>query len=396
MGDIDYRVFDADNHYYETRDAFMRYMEPAFRDRAFQVEKGPDGEDRMFLDEKPYTYIAPKFDKTNPPGSLVQILKDKGNVKWEDSYVAEEMHPAYVNRDARLELMDEQGLGAAVLLPTLAVCIEHPIRHDPALTFAHLRAFNRWLEDDWGYAHQNRIFAVPLLSLLDLDLAIEELERVLALGARMIHLKAGPVDGRSPADPHFDAFWARLEESGAALVFHIADSGYNERYSVDWGEHANPPVREQSAFQWATFHGDRPIMDTLTALVCHNLFGRFPGIRVMSIENGSGWVDYLVTNMNKKKGMGRFGLWPGGRPAGRLGDIFKRHVYVSPYPEDDVLALVEFLGPDHVLFGSDFPHPEGLADPLGFVDLMPGLPVDQLQRVMCGNTSELLGVDIAS
>jgi predicted TIM-barrel fold metal-dependent hydrolase len=152
-------------------------------------------------------------------------------------------------------------------------------------------------------------------------------------------------------------------------------------------------VREQSAFQWAAFHGDRPIMDTLTALIFHNLFGRFPGLRVMSVENGSGWVSYLLSNMDKKKGMGRFGPWIGGRPVGRPSDTFRQHVFVSPYPEDDVPALVEVLGAEGVIFGSDHPHPEGLADPLAFATLLEGVPAAQVRQVMRDNGANLLGFD---
>jgi predicted TIM-barrel fold metal-dependent hydrolase len=386
------RPIDADNHYYETRDAFTRHIEARYAERTLRVLRDASGEERMWLDARPYTYVDPKYDRTNPPGSLAEILRNKGNVAWKDSYSAEQMRPAYVDREARLALLDEQGLDAAVLLPTLAVCVEHPIRHDPELTYAVLRAFNRWLEDDWGFAHRERIFAAPLLSLLDLDLAQEELERVLARGARLVHLKPGPVAGRSPADPHFDPFWARVQEAGVPVVFHISDSGYNELYSVDWSESANPPVRQQSAFQWAMFHGDRPIMETLAALCFHNLFGRFPGLRVMSIENGSGWVEYLVSNLDKKKGMGRFGPWLGGRPEGRMSDVFKRHVWVAPYPEDDVQRLIGFLGAERVLFGSDFPHPEGLKQPLDFADLMPQVSEAQRRRVMRENAAELLGL----
>ena len=120
------------------------------------------------------------------------------------------------------------------------------IRHDAELSGAVLRAFNRWLEDDWGYAYQDRIFAVPLLSLLDVDEAVRELERVLDAGARLVHLKCGPVEGRSPADPHFDAFWARVNEAKVPVVFHIGDAGYNELFGAAWGE---DPTRRSAGSQ---------------------------------------------------------------------------------------------------------------------------------------------------
>src|SRR6202022_3273686 len=98
--------------------------------------------------------------------------------------------------------------------------VEHFI-DDPAVLYANLAAFNRWLDDDWGYAYGDRIYGVPILSLRVLDAAIKELDRCIARGARVISLKTGPVYGRSPGDPHFDPFWARVDEAALTVALHI-------------------------------------------------------------------------------------------------------------------------------------------------------------------------------
>jgi predicted TIM-barrel fold metal-dependent hydrolase len=389
---LDYPTVDADNHYYETPEAFSRHIESRFAERTLRVERDGDGAEVVVLDGRPYTFSDPKFDRTNPPGSLTSILRDPEAAQYAATFSEEFMLPAYQDREARLALMDDQGIEAAILLPSLAVCVEQPISADPELTAAVLRAFNRWLEDDWGYAWRERIFAVPLVSLLDVDAACAELDRVLARGARLVHLKTGPVAGRSPADPVFDPFWARVEEAGIPVVFHIGDSGYPEMFGPAWGEDPQASVRRFSAFQWAFLHGDRPLMETLGALTYHNLFGRFPGVRVMSIENGSDWVAYLFRHLDKKKGMGRHGPWPGGYFRGRPSEILGRHLYLTPYPEDDVPALLDLVGDDHLLFGSDHPHPEGLADPNSFAALLGDAGPATVRRVMRENTAGLLGL----
>ena len=79
-------------------------------------------------------------------------------------------HPDYVDRKARLAAMDEQGVEACLMLPTTGVSIEPQLReprHREAL-YPSVRAFNRWLEEDWGYGADGRIFGAPILSLLDL------------------------------------------------------------------------------------------------------------------------------------------------------------------------------------------------------------------------------------
>ena len=110
----------------------------------------------------------------------------------------------------------------------------------------------------------------------------------------------------------------------------------------------------------------------------------------MSIENGSLWVPYLTRAMDKMGGMGRNGPWPGGRITERPSAIFKRHVFVSPYHEEPIAELVDLIGASQVLFGSDFPHAEGLADPRSFADALPDLAYDDLRLVMRDNGRSLV------
>jgi predicted TIM-barrel fold metal-dependent hydrolase len=302
------------------------------------------------------------------------------------------MQPEYQGRDARLALMDRQGLESILIFPTIAVTVEHFMRDDAEQMYGNLRAFNTWLDETWGFAHRDRIFAPPLISLLDRERAVQELEWALRRGARAICLRPGPAYGRSPADPYFDPFWARVDEAGAVVGYHITESGYNEMMSVHFGEEPNPPSHGQSALQWSCFYGDRPIMDTVAALVFGNLFGRFPRVRVVSVENGSLWVPYLMRVMDKMGGMARNGPWIGGRIREKPSEIVRRHVFVAPHHfGEDLLELARVLGPSQILFGSDFPHGEGLPEPLEFVQRLDGLPPDQVRMIMRDNARGLLG-----
>lgn len=398
MTDFDYPLIDADNHYYERPDCFSRNIEAAYRDRCITATATPDGDWEVQVAGRPYRFMHVKFDKTNPPGSLYEVLRasdGESDINWGSSYSAELMLAAYQDRDARLTLLDEQNVQATIMLPTFGVSVEDYLVDDPDATYANLRSFNRWIEDDWGYAYADRIFCPPLLSLVDLDQAILELDRVLEAGARIVHLRPCPRgDGnRSIADPHFDPFWARLDEAGVPVAFHIADFRYPE-LAVAMGDDPEANVREMSAFQWAFLHGDRPIMETIGTLLFGNMANRFPNLRYVSIENGSDWVPYLMTLVDKKKNMARYGPWLGGRPRGKLSEAFVANCFVAPYPEDDVMALVDRIGATQVLFGSDHPHPEGMADPARFADLIAGCDDTQTRRIMCDNTAELLGLAV--
>ncbi len=395
MDDLGYGIFDGDNHYYEPRDAFTRHIEPKYRDRAVRVVQ-ENGTEKIWIGDRPFTFLDDmelNFETTLRPGSLREFLRTLTHEQPEDADpVQVPVDPAFVNRDARLALMDKQGIESVFLYPTLGVCVEHFMKDDPEQTYANLRAFNRWLDEDWGFDYQGRIYAAPVLSLLDVNEAVKDLEWVLSRGARIINIRVGPVGGRSPADPCFDLFWARANEAEVAVAYHVGEAGYNEMMSVHWGEAPNPSSHSQSAFQWTNFYGDRPIMDTISALILHNLFGRYPKVKVLSVENGSLWVPYLMKVMDKMKGMGRNGPWLGGRVRGRASEIFKQHVHVNPYHEEDHVALARLIGADRVVFGSDFPHPEGLPEPAEFVARIRNeFSADDLRLVLRDNARRLVG-----
>lgn len=392
MQELSGGIFDADTHYYETRDAFTRHLDPKLAGRGVHARPDASGRDRVWVGDEPCRWLDGvwDYDRMAGPGTLAEQLRLGASDRYQAT-VEQPVRPAYRDREARLALLDEQGVEAAFLFPSLAVCVEPFMQDDPEQTYGNLHAFNRWIDEEWGFAHRDRLFPAAMLSLLDVELAAKELDEVLARGARVVSLRPGPIAGRSPADPHFDPVWARIEEAGAVVAFHSGNAGYTRFLSPLWGEEPNPAAHRMSAFQWVTCFADRPIMDTLAALVLHNLFGRFPGIRVLSVENGSLWVPYLIDTVSKMVGMGYNGPWIGGRLEARPRELLRRHLWVSPFPEDDLAPLAQAIGVDRIAFGSDYPHPEGLAEPADYSARLDGFSTADVRRIMHDNTSELLG-----
>jgi predicted TIM-barrel fold metal-dependent hydrolase len=384
-GQLGYAVVDADNHYYEPYDCFSRHLDPKYRDQTLRVAASDRGPGRMLIGGKPVA-IRPNIhcDAVAPPGALKGALGNKAPTLEDAGMICPRDVPEFMNRDSRLELMDRQGLQAAILLPTTGVTVEHDLyKLGAEAALANLTAFNRWLEEDWGYAYQERIFAVPMLSLASLESATAELSRVLDRGARLVHLKAGPAFGRSPADPHFDPFWRMAEGADVPVVFHIGNAGYNEMICGLWGERTDSSLYEYTPLQ-IFLSVYRPIVDTLAALVLGNLFGRFPRLKILSIENGSGWIPSLLADMDHAA------KTRPGELTDKPSDIFREHVYVAPFWEDNCVDAVDLIGAGHVLFGSDFPHPEGEAEPLDFLDSLQGLDGTATRKVMRDNTAALL------
>jgi predicted TIM-barrel fold metal-dependent hydrolase len=388
MADLGYRVFDADNHYYEALDAFTRHIEPHLRKRAMQWAE-IDGRLRLLVGGKVNVFIPnPTFDPVAKPGCLDAYYRGhnpKGLRIGELFGELEPINPAYRDREVRLRVMDAQGVEKIFLFPTLGVGMEESLKRDPEALIGAFRAFNRWLDEDWGFAWRERLFAAPMITLVDPEAAVRELEWILSRDARLVCLRAAPVaapDGsRSLGDPRFDPFWARVNEAGITVTFHGGDHGYG-KYADDWGEAGDFRSFKTSPLR-ALVMGDRAPFDTFACLICHGVFERFPNLRVASIEMGSDWVRQLLPRMSHLYKQMPYAFR--GDPVQTL----KRHVWVNPFHEDDVKGLGDLVGADRLLLGSDFPHAEGLREPLDFLDELAGFAPDDVRRIMRDNALSL-------
>ncbi len=379
-------LFDADNHYYEAEDAFTRYIAPSMARRAMQWAE-INGRKRLLVGGRVNRFIPnPTFDPVARPGSLDAYFRGS-NPEAKDMKALfgdlEPIRPEYRQRDVRLEVMDQQGLEGCFLFPTLGVGMEEALAGDPEALVAAFSAFNRWLEEDWGFAYEERIFAAPMITLCQPEAAVAELRWALEHDARIVCIKGGPVPvegGRtSPGDRRFDGFWGLAGESGVTVGIHSGDAGYG-RYINDF-----EPFETFEAFRHTPLRtvlgADRPPYETMAALVCHGVFDRHPGVRVASIEAGGEWVGPLVKKLKKAYGQSPSAF--GSDPV----EALAAHVWVAPFYEDDLAAVKEQLGLDHVLFGSDWPHAEGLAEPRTFAaDLARhGFTSEEIEAVMCRN-----------
>jgi len=254
---------------------------------------------------------------------------------------------------------------------------------------ACLSAFNRWLEEEWGFAHLDRILAAPMLSLADPDAALVEVDSLLARGARMVHVRPAPVPAasgpRSLGHPDHDPVWARLAEASVPVAFHLGDSGYNRHLAAAWGGKADFEPFYGSDPLDGIVVDDRAIADTMASLIVHGVFRRHPTLRVASIENGSDWVHGLVKRLRKKANQ-----IPSAFPDDPL-DVIRRNIWVTPYYEEDIRALADAIGVTQVLFGSDWPHGEGLAEPVQFRKELAAFSDTEVRSIMRDNAHRLLG-----
>jgi len=398
---LDYLVFDADNHMYEATDAFTKYLPEEYSGVIKYVEV--NGRTKLAIKNKISDYIPnPTFNVVAPPGAqeLEFKLKNPDSMTTADKaaqltppprYISSP--PAFFQPEDRIMLMDEQGIDRAMMWPTLASLLEERLTDDPVATHVVVHALNQWMHEQWTFNFENRIFPTPVITLPIVDKAIEELDFVVERGAKAILVRPAPVPDfnarrRSFALEEFDPFWQKVVEADVVVGMHASDSGF-QRYVNEWEGHEGeflPFNKKLSGFYHLLHAENRMINDVVTSIIGHGLATRFPDLRIMPVENGSAWVRPLVERLRKV-----YERTPKAFDEDPM-EAFKRCIYVHPFHEEDPVGLVNLIGADNVLFGSDFPHPEGMYDPVSFVDQLEGLPEEDKPKITGKNLNRIMKV----
>ncbi len=388
---LDFPVFDADNHLYEQPDAFTRYLPDEYRNLVKLVQV--NGRDKLAIKNVISEYIPnPTFSVVAQPGAQEEYFKN-GNPEGKSrrEILGEPMRSpdSFFRPAPRLDLMDEQGLDRAIMWPTLASVLEERLTTDPEATHAVVHAFNQWMYEEWTFNYEDRIFPVPVVTLPIVDEAIKELDWIAERGAKIILIRPAPVPSlrgfRSFALPEFDPFWAKVQEYDITVGMHASDDGMT-RYYNQWNGHYDEllPFTDANAFIDVQHLMSRGIFDAMCSAVTHGMLSRFPDLRLLPVENGSSWVLPLIDALGHSYAK---------QPRLYLEDpvaVLRRNIWIHPFFEENPLGLIEAIGTDHVVFGSDYPHPEGLADPVSYVKELESLSDDEIRRVMGGNLAEAL------
>ncbi len=396
---LGYGAIDVDNHYYEPLDAFTRFLPREFRTRGVQMVSVGKRVTAVIGDRVNRFIANPTFDPIIVPGCLDLLFRGQVPVGVDPSSLLKveplAEHPEYQDRGARVAVMDAQDLQTVLMLPTFGCGVEEALKGDIEATVASVHAFNQWLDEDWGFARPDgRIIAAPIISLADPVAAAAEVEFVLGRGAKLVLVRPAPVPGvlkpRSLGDPSHDPVWARLAEASVPVGFHLSDSGYLA-FAAAWGGKstfepfsAKPDPLDQILVD------DRAIHDAMASMIAHGVFTRHPGLRAVSIENGSYFVYRLIKRL-RKAANNHPKLFPVD-PVEQL----RNNVWIAPYYEDDVAQLADTIGVGRILFGSDWPHGEGLHDPLAFTAELSGFSDTDIRKIMRDNALDLLDANVTA
>ena len=337
-------VIDCDSHVMEPADLWQRYLEPKYRDRAIRIEE-TDGVERLIIGEKVV---------------LERVLAGLGGANIDRRKLFTEPHryidgcpPASYDPAERVKLLDSWGVDRGVLFPTIGI-LPFP-EDDVALASAYCRAYNTW-QAEFFQSIPNRVVPIATVNWHDVDEATKELDRCLALGFRGLFVPPETIAGRSPGDAHFDPLWSRCQEAGIPGCLHVI---------VRFDGAAAPFSGWRTAGLGPTFGfalgATGQLIPALAALVLGGLFDRFQTLKIASVEAGCGFAAYLMDRLDEKHHF--FRPLSAAPLAERPSDYIRRNCYFVAEPEERTIgAMMDLVGEDHILWGSDYPHVDSRLD----------------------------------
>ncbi len=344
--------FDADSHLMELPDWLVNHADPGMRDRIPPLSVSSGGPTSEWVMEN-----APAG--AHPPERVAELLQNViGGPKNYEALGA-------FNFDERVLALDDLGFSAQWVFSTFSPGQVFWVS-DLDVRYAACRAHNRAIAEFCG--GDPRLLPVALLSLADPQRAAVELDAALELGAKGVWIPAEPCGGRSPGHNDLDPIWARLADAGIPFLLHVGGQPIQIRAEymntgrpapMDWlGGAENVRSKDLTVLHQSS-------EEFLSVMVLDGVLERHRNLRGAAVELGATWVPGMLRRLDHAAE-----IWSRSEPelkafTRRPSEQMREQLGFTPYPFEDVGALIEDSSADLYLFSSDYPHIEGGRNPIG-------------------------------
>jgi predicted TIM-barrel fold metal-dependent hydrolase len=340
----------ADDHMIEPRHLWVDRVPARYRDRCPRIVEVDGREAWQYEGE--LTYIPMGSCRPLPGFSEAGYPPAPGTARYD------EIRPGCYDPVERIKDMDIDGVWGQLCFPNYARFAGHRFflnSKDHELALACLRTYNDYLLDEWCATDPSRLYGAVILPLNDIGLAVAELQRVLAKGAKAIAFSENPTVLGLPSvhTDHWDPLWSAVNEAGIPVCMHIGSSSRLVTTSAD----APPTVL-------VSLNGLNSMMAGVDWLMS-GILERFTNVKVMLSEGGAGWIPYILERADKAFHDKRL------KPNETIGQtskggtlppsqLFREHMYVCLVDEHFALRSLGDIPADNLLWEGDYPHGDGL------------------------------------
>lgn len=355
-----FQIIDADAHVLEPNDMWEKYLEPAFQDYALSPDLKVNGEEIFFR----YS------DK----------LRDEVAIKVvQDRPMSVSNH---FDSESQVREMKKMGIDIAFLYPSIGLWILAIDTMTPQLAGAFTRAYNNWLQDFCDYDPQI-LKGIGAINLHAPEEMVPELQRIAKFGWKAVVVRPNPIKGRLLSDPSYEPFWGECERLGIAVSIHegthcrLPSTGA-DRFRSRFAMHACSHPMEQ--------------MMAILALIEGGVLERHPTLRVSFLEAGCGWLPYWLWRLDEEYKNLDWDIQENVKM--KPSEYFQRQCFISIEPDEPCIQqVIDCIGSDNLLFGSDYPHIDHGSDITEkAVALQEYLPKSIVQKLLWDNSVRFYGL----
>ena len=333
-----YRIVSSDSHIIEPPDLWTSRIEPRFRDRCPRVETAEGGEVWVIDNTLAGSFIQGtqtgwRFDQ---PEKLVTFIDTFDNVR-----------PGGYMPDEAIVDMDLDGVDVAILYPTIGFGVYHQIPDTDFLT-AVLSAYNDFAAE-FCSAHPERLKAIAMLNIDDVQTGVKEMERCAKLGFVGVSIPA--YNARLKYDsPEFGPLWASAQDLEMPISLHINSNRPTPDGEFGSAMHVVPLF---------LVNGDYWPRMSLADMILSGVFERYPKLQVGSAEYETAWAAPFLKRLDYHYSQSSMGM-SGYRYKGDMlpSDYFHRNCFLDTQEDALGIRLRDIIGVDNILWGSDYPHIE--------------------------------------
>ncbi|MFQ5668267.1 MAG: amidohydrolase family protein [Candidatus Binatia bacterium] len=364
-----YRIIDADQHIIEPPDLWRRWLPKKFHDRAPRLGQDEDGGDAWILG-----------DSAEPLGLVTIVGKPYAEFRWTGVRYAD-VDPGCYEPRRRLELLDIDGIDAALIYPPQRTMGYFITAGDREFHLAGIEAFNNWLTQEFCAVAPERLGAIAQIPNAGIEAAVAELRRAKTLGARGVSITTWP-SGNVACGAADDPFWAAAEEAELPVSIHIAlvtPATPRQGAGVTGGA--------RKLFGLASTMSFMPRL--IAEMIFAGVFDRFPNLRMVANEVGAGWVPSLLQDLDDRYWRNR--RWAGVRLVLVPSEYFRRNWVVGFIRDPYGIRNRHDVGIANMMWASDFPH--HINDwPYSrrlITEMSLGVPEDERRKLFCDNAGRL-------